>query len=95
MILHTVILVSAAGCATSGISSISVGTAERDSNDSHKLEEKKAPNQFGWDDSNCAHITADGQCAHKTGASIMDTQTPNTNWNSPEKVDSFSGGIYI
>ncbi len=26
------------------------------------------PNQYGWNDSNCAHIMADGHCAHPTGA---------------------------
>lgn len=32
---------------------------------------KEIPNQFGWDKTNCAHIQADGHCAHPTGGNTF------------------------
>jgi len=54
-----------AGCATSGTASDSAGSEKQVSDVLRSSDEKKAPNQYGWDDSNCAHITADGTCTHE------------------------------
>ncbi|MEO0334794.1 MAG: hypothetical protein AAF202_00255 [Pseudomonadota bacterium] len=47
------------------------------------FERNDTPNAYGWDDSNCAHIQADGHCAHPTGANSQSPEMPNAQgWNS-------------
>lgn len=59
---------------------------QKNSND---FEKAHSPNQFGWSNSNCAHIMADGHCAHPLAPNPMDPMSnptmviPNSNgWNS-------------
>lgn len=40
---------------------------------SKNAHESNTPNQFGWSQSNCAHIMADGHCAAPLAPNSMDT----------------------
>jgi hypothetical protein len=61
----------------------------RRSTNSNHIEQSNSPNQFGWNSSNCAHIKADGHCAHPLAPNLLDSSSsptmtaPNSNgWNS-------------
>lgn len=69
------ILILGIGCASiqtqSSSSDASLHSLESNGISSLFEQENDLPNQYGWDDSNCAHIMADGNCAHPTGINIQ------------------------
>jgi hypothetical protein len=63
IVLIACALVCLAGCGAPKKTALNHSDLQH-SDASPQVETKKAPNQFGWDDNNCAHIMADGHCAH-------------------------------
>lgn len=83
LILVVLIFILNSGCINMSFTddnSDQLGTIQKD--DAHTLETDEEPNKYGWSNSNCAHIMADGECAHPTGANKQDEDSENVNsWN--------------
>jgi hypothetical protein len=66
VILNAIVVSSTlVGCATLEVGANDSNQLNPNSGVVQPLLENKTPNQYGWDDSNCAHILADGTCAHE------------------------------
>lgn len=76
------LLTLSVSCANSPITEVDSANQTQHSESNSTFEMNSTPNQYGWDKNNCAHIKADGHCAHPTGVNPMAPQTPNASgWN--------------
>lgn len=71
-------MVSFVSCATPQFISQTVNTQANHPEVNQQSEVNQMPNQYGWDNTNCAFIQADCHCAQPMGINALDIQVPMT-----------------
>ena len=68
-IVHYALLVFITSCANLDLQYENKENPKSSLNNAHT--DQQSYNLKGWNNSNCAHILADGSCAHKIGSNIL------------------------